>query len=276
MADNKGKTKAAILHELESIKGLLLEDDEIPILQETIADSEPGSSRPLPKHDLDELHDVFQALSHNIRNASGKIGAHVSAAPATRSPGLLDAFVQPTTKTPPVKIEPAGTQGSLFAEGRSGRQKPNDADQDYLDQATVDLLDESLDDDLSTGEFQPETEGKVKDTGFNQPLNYAVSKSITPPPRPALAKASGENPFLPQHIRARLHGNNPPPLFDPVAAEKPPITAASKTATEPIISRQQLIRDLVAAVLPQVEQELRQRLQALTDEQLQDMLNDQD
>ena len=276
MADNKGKTKAAILHELESIKGLLLEDDEIPILQETIADSGTGASRPLPKRDLDELHDVFQALSHNIRNASGKIGAHVSAAPATRSPGLLDAFVQPTTKTPPVKIEPAGTQGSLFAEGRSGRQKPNDADQDYLDQATVDLLDESLDDDLSTVEFQPETEGKVKDTGFNQPLNYAVSKSITPPPRPALAKASGENPFLPQHIRARLHGNNPPPLFDPVAAEKPPITAASKTATEPVISRQQLIRDLVAAVLPQVEQELRQRLQALTDEQLQDMLNDQD
>ena len=124
MADNKGKTKAAILHELESIKGLLLEDDEIPILQETIADSEPGSSRPLPKHDLDELHDVFQALSHNIRNASGKIGAHVSTAPATRSPGLLDAFVQPTTKTPPVKTEPAGTQGSLFAEGRSARHGP--------------------------------------------------------------------------------------------------------------------------------------------------------
>ena len=275
MADNKGKTKAAILHELESIKGLLLEDDEIPILQETIADSESMSSRPLPKRDLDELHDVFQALSHNIRNASGKIGAHVSTAPATRSPGLLDAFAQPITKTPPGKTEPAGTQGSLFAEGRSSRQKPNDADQDYLDQATVNLLDESQDDDVSAGEFQPETEGKVKDTGSNQPLNYAVSKSITTPPRPALAKASGENPFLPQHIRARLHGNNPPPLFDPATAEKPTLPANKPTA-EPRISRQQLIRDLVAAVLPQVEQELRQRLQTLTDDQLQDMLNDQD
>lgn len=274
MADNKGKTKAAILHELESIKGLLLEDDEIPILQETIVDSESVSNRPLPKRDLDELHDVFQALSHNIRNASEKIGVHVSTAPATRSPGLLDAFVQPTTKMPPVKTEPTGKQGSLFAEGRSNQQKPHDdADRDYLDQAIVDLTDELLD-DVSDGQLQPGVD-EIKNTGFNQPLNYAVSKSITPPPRPALAKASGENPFLPQHIRARLHGNNPPPLFEPATAEKPTLTT-NKSAAEPIISRQQLIRDLVAVVLPQVEQELRQRLHTLTDDQLQDMLNDRD
>ena len=137
----------------------------------------------------------------------------------------------------------------------------------------VDLTDELLD-DVSDGQLQPGVD-EIKNTGFNQPLNYAVSKSITPPPRPALAKASGENPFLPQHIRARLHGNNPPPLFEPATAEKPTLTT-NKSAAEPIISRQQLIRDLVAVVLPQVEQELRQRLHTLTDDQLQDMLNDRD
>ena len=36
MADNKTKTKAAMLIELESIKGLLKEEDDIPILQEVI------------------------------------------------------------------------------------------------------------------------------------------------------------------------------------------------------------------------------------------------
>ena len=139
--------------------------------------------------------------------------------------------------------------------------KFNDADQDYLDQATVDLTEEPNE--------------KWKDAAFDQPLNYAVNKSITPPPRPALAKASGENPFLPQHIRARLHGNNPPPLFDPATAEKPMAVKASKPAEDPF-NRQQLIREVTAAVMPQIEQELRQRLHALTDEQLQDLLNDPD
>ena len=36
MGDNKTKTKAAMLDELESIKDLLLEEDDIPILQEVI------------------------------------------------------------------------------------------------------------------------------------------------------------------------------------------------------------------------------------------------
>lgn len=263
MADNKGKTKAAILHELESIKGLLLEDDEIPILQETIADRAPGSDRPLPKRDLDELHDVFQALSHNIRNASGKIGAPTSPA---RPSGLLDALVHSQSKSVPTRPETTGQQASLFGDNKPGgsqlnENKFNDADQDYLDQATVDLTEEPNE--------------KWKDAAFDQPLNYAVNKSITPPPRPALAKASGENPFLPQHIRARLHGNNPPPLFDPATAEKPMTVKANKPTVEPF-NRQQLIREVMAAVMPQVEQELRQRLHALTDEQLQDLLNDPD
>ncbi|MGM8226276.1 hypothetical protein ACSV5M_06820 [Cellvibrio sp. ARAG 10.3] len=272
MADNKGKTKAAILHELESIKGLLLEDDEIPILQETIADRAPGSDRPLPKRDLDELHDVFQALSHNIRNAAGKIGAPT---PPARPSGLLDALVHPQNRTSPIKPEATGKQASLFGDTRPGDSQLNDkkfsdskpdktasdADEDYLDQATVDPTEEPNE--------------KWKEAAFDQPLNYAVNKSITPPPRPALAKASGENPFLPQHIRARLHGNNPPPLFDPATAEKPMAVKASKPAEEPF-NRQQLIREVTAAVMPQIEQELRQRLHALTDEQLQDLLNDPD
>ena len=282
MADNKGKTKAAILHELESIKGLLLEDDEIPILQETIADRAPGSDRPLPKRDLDELHDVFQALSHNIRNAAGKIGAPTS---PEQPSGLLDALVHPQNKTSLTKPEATGKQASLFGDTRPGDSQLNDkkfsdkkfsdkkfsdskpdkttidADQDYLDQTTVDPTEEPNE--------------KWKEAAFDQPLNYAVNKSITPPPRPALAKASGENPFLPQHIRARLHGNNPPPLFDPATAEKPMAVKASKPAEEPF-NRQQLIREVTAAVMPQIEQELRQRLHALTDEQLQDLLNDAD
>ena len=243
MADNKGKTKAAILHELESIKGLLLEDDEIPILQEAIVDDEHEFDPPLPKRDLDELHDVFQALSTNIESKP--------------EPASTAAAVRDPETSPPSRTEAAGKQGSLFGESRS----ETDAGTRTFATSTA----RNSNDDAA---------GVKRDArGLNRPLNYAVNKPITPP-RPTLAKASGENPFLPQHIRARLHGNNPPPLFDEFA-EKTPASVTSKPTSESV-NRQQLIHEVVAAVLPDVEEELRQRLQALTDEQLQQFLEDRE
>ncbi|RZA01563.1 MAG: hypothetical protein EOO68_10300, partial [Moraxellaceae bacterium] len=44
MVDTKIKTKAAMLNELESIKGLLLEEDDIPILQEVIEQQTQSST----------------------------------------------------------------------------------------------------------------------------------------------------------------------------------------------------------------------------------------
>lgn len=269
MTDNKGKTKATILHELESIKGLLLEDDEIPILQEAISD-EPAFERPLPKRDLDELHDVFQALSQNIRTASDKIGAP-STTPSFRSPGATGAFTQEFEKSRLAKADTDEKQGSLFSETRPDRETSAVQLNDYHDEISLDLADDEASTDSAT-----DAAGEAKKQAHeqnSQPLNYAVSKSITPPPRPAaLAKASGENPFLPQHIRARLHGNNPPPLFSS-NRDKGPAPTVNKPVGE-ALSRQQLIREVVAAVLPEVEQELRQRLQTLTDEQLEELLND--
>src|SRR5690606_21897352 len=95
--------------------------------------------------------------------------------------------------------------------------------------------------------------------------------------RPALAKASGENPFLPQHIRARLHGNNPPPLFD-FSISKNLSLSNTNTATE-IKSesksensmRQLLIQKVIASVLPQLEQELRIRLEEMSEQELEQM-----
>src|SRR5690606_2313308 len=186
MADNKGKTKAAILHELESIKGLLLEDDEIPILQEAIADEEHEFDPPLPKRDLDELHDVFQALSTNIESKP--------------EPASTAAAVRDPETSPPSRTEAAGKQGSVFGERRSEAQAGTRAF------AT------------STARTSKEDAGGVQRAarGLPRPLNYAVNTPATPP-RPTLAKASSENPLSPQHIRARLHGNNPPPLFDEFA-----------------------------------------------------------
>jgi hypothetical protein len=163
MPQNPQKTKGEILSELESIKDLLIEEDDIPILQ--------------------EVHLVDR-----------KITDHAS---------ITD---YPTTKMP------GGTQTSIF---------------DELDEIPV-ITDITSD---------------------------ASQHRSTP-------KALGENPFLPQHIRARLHGNNPPPIFDFSA------TSTATKSTGKIETRHDLINELLKKFLPQIEQELRLKLLTMTEDEL--------
>src|SRR5690625_828651 len=60
---DKRKTKTVILRELEAIKGLL-DDDEIPLLQEVInsAEEETGSEQTLDGDDLAELQQAYRDL----------------------------------------------------------------------------------------------------------------------------------------------------------------------------------------------------------------------
>ena len=170
MAD-KHKTKAEILQELESIKGLLLEEDQIPILQ----DMETYEWHPEP--------------------AAKPAAAPLSSIQETKKPGFA-------ANLPPLHSSP-------------------------------------------------------------QTAN---------PTRP-LAKASGENPFLPQHIRARLHGNNPPPLFEYETAKK--IISATKNIAHKVNKpRQHLVDEVIQALVPQIESELRQKLFAMSVEELEQLLNE--
>lgn len=159
MPQNPQKTKGEILSELESIKDLLIEEDDIPILQEVHLHSE-----------------------HSL---------------PTKSPTRV----------------PGGTQTSLF--------------------------------DELTSDIPTITELAHTDTDLRN-----------------IPKAMGENPFLPQHIRARLHGNNPPPVFDLSAA-----TSTTKS-TGKIETRQDLINELMKKILPQIEQELRLKLLTMTEDEL--------
>ncbi len=217
--DKKVKTKAAMLQELESIKGLLVEEDAIPILQEVI-EPPATSTPPLQAEQLHQLKDQFQALQRDMDDAPR----------AQTSASLLDAFTRASqipakSPAPAVSPEPAAqpssparSQASLFAE--------------------------------------------TDEQGNAFEANHTPERS-----RPALAKASGENPFLPQHIRARLHGNNPPPVFD----LKRPDT--SRAPVKEPRSRQELIDSLMESMLPRMEEELRQRLEKLSREALQDMMS---
>lgn len=157
MPQNPQKTKGEILSELESIKDLLIEEDDIPILQEV------------------DLHS-----EHSLPPKS------------------------PTSA-------PGGTQTSIFDE--------------LLDVPTI-------------TEIHTDTQSQR-----------------------SIPKALGENPFLPQHIRARLHGNNPPPVFDFSA------TATTKTSGK-IETRHDIINEIVKKFLPKIEQELRLKLLTMTEDEL--------
>lgn len=245
MADQqKGKNRAAILQELESIKGLLVDEEDIPVLQEVIdnAEAQLEGDETLDDDELQELQQAYRDLLQAQETVADKPAA------GTETPGL-----EPSESEAPVSTE---VQTSLFD------------------------IDPSL----------PENEAGA-------PFDDAPDKSPEPEPeialppepetrsstarRPGVTKATGENPFLPAHIRARLHGNRPPPLFEPLtpapipkpqAEPSQPVSEASKiSAPETRVKRALLTDELVTEFLPQIETALRERLQAMTEEQLQQL-----
>lgn len=204
MVDNNNKTKTAMLTELESIKGLLQEEDDIPILQEVI-DADPAA---------------------NLSQRS------LGAAPAAR------AITE--------------QQQDFFAPPSSGDN-------------SADLLASLNDLEAKTAVI---TAGKAH-------------AEAAKPARPSLAKATGENPFLPEHIRARLHGNNPPPLFAAEAAKK--IARSSRPTTQlgsfsmrsqpehSHSAQQDIIDSIIARIMPELELELRERLELMSREMLDEL-----
>src|SRR5690554_5500385 len=319
MADNKVKTKTAILQELESIKGLLFEQDDIPILQEIIDEngeltlSIPDAVNPnalnqetLDQEDLDALHEAFQTLKHTIVKAAENSSTPDDASPHSQNP-TLEAQQAPLfdDKADDDELDELNDEAGAGPEPEPDEASVNqqksadDQDPDLIDTDAEELHEPELtfalnhEDALPT---QPDSPAAPSPYSSHEPTNNsieeplpfygnsqddeAINKSASNFGKPQSSrsntgkpKASGENPFLPQHIRARLHGNNPPPLFDTTSVPTPRSRSTSlfKTEAGHSSARQDLIRELVDKVMPQIEQDLRQRLQLMTDEELQKM-----
>ncbi len=221
MNDNKKKTRSELLRELESIKGLLGEEQDIPILQEIFApEPEPagttGESRSpadsLKREELAALKSAYQSLladaEHFAESDDGDIGSETLSAPSRPSTNhAANPRPAPSQTTGSAsKVLPG--QQSLFGSDREKQQ--------------------------------------------------------------ALLSSYGENPFLPQHIRARLRGNRPEASDTQNAS-----TASQQTApgTTPQ-SRDTLINDLVQQVMPQLEQRLRDQLQRMSADEIKALLKE--
>ncbi|WP_331343880.1 hypothetical protein [Cellvibrio sp. UBA7661] len=213
---NTHKTKAEILQELESIKGLLLEEDDIPILQELEADEWPVEAQP---------------QENPFAPSSLSFTQHESVLPG---------------------------QGSLF---------------DNTDAAIKTTASTAAQSHHSHQEQSNHPEQKRHGFASHLHPQHHHTKPAQNTTTKPLAKASGENPFLPQHIRERLHGNNPPPLFEYETAKKI-ISATKNIAHKTNKPRQHLIDEVITAMMPQIESELRHRLFAMSVEDLEKLLNE--
>ncbi|MEN0036484.1 MAG: hypothetical protein AAGC78_05430 [Cellvibrio sp.] len=228
---NTNKTKAEILQELESIKGLLLEEDDIPILQDMEDEDEI----------LDEEFDSEPPILFS---------RHESVLPGQ---GSLFDELNPL-KIPTISAERITPEGHTPAVTSIAQQ---------LQQTISAAQDEHVNTPSS-----PDT----KKPGFVSHLTNN-SHVATHQPQRNLAKASGENPFLPQHIRERLHGNNPPPLFEYETAKKI-ISSTKNIANKTNRPRQYLVEAVMLSMMPQLERELRNHLFAMSVEDLEKLLNE--
>lgn len=226
------KTKAAMLNELESIKGLLLEEDDIPILQEVIeqqAEPTPTVSEAIVQHPETHMTAQNNALQNN---------------------------------TSPNNAAPAKTifeeQQDFFHSASNSNLSDHRAATFEREHSNSELLDTLSELEKHTAEV---TAGKLaRDTN-----KHSFE-------RPNLAKATGENPFLPEHIRARLHGNNPPPLFANITARKISTTSVPSrqlgntftvASTAKSNHQHDIIESIIEKMMPEIEKELRARLELM-------------
>lgn len=277
MAETTTKTKAAMLLELESIKGLLLEEDDIPILQE-VEESEGFSSESFDidtshTDDLDLDAEDFKAAElyeeDFDENALDEELIHPQSSTFSSSTFEPQPLIKNSHHS--VENETAKPVTRLIVEEQQDFfDSPSPANS--LKSETQQIASEK--DLLNTIDELEKHTAEVAASKFSQDLHKTSA-------RPSLAKATGENPFLPAHIRSRLHGNNPPPLFAQETAKK----IASSSIPSRLLGntfgatqinkttglRNAIIDSLVEKFMPDIEKELRDKLQTLTKEQLEEL-----
>lgn len=226
------KTKAELLRELQSIQSLLdeqgsdglpdLDDEDIPILDEFI---EPDDDHSHPLAADDEKDETLDALNAAYAALTGDIDAHSALEKDNRN--------EEATEPPQKSLHAQETTAS--ADAPSDAQQAIEAPAHALLNAEPSADEPEDRDDPGAHEDQLGRHGSVaphsdpaapaplpgQQSLFDGPAKPSHHSSISP--RPAqVTKASGENPFLPQHIRERLRGNQPLPKGEFIQPATPP------------------------------------------------------
>lgn len=140
-------------------------------------------------------------------------------------------------------------------------EQPKDPKTDLLDEleSIKHLLE---DDDIPL--LQEVIDDIESSPAFSEPHSGARRAPVT--------RASGENPFLPKHIRERLKSYQQAAL--PLEPEPPTPTPPAQTASAQSPNRAELVNNVIKALQPDIEKRLRQQLAGLSVEELRGLLGD--
>lgn len=235
-----------MLIELESIKDLLVEQDDIPILQEVI---------------VSQSALTFEESSEE-ENSSAEEIQEVFLLEVEATPEDIDLALNP-------------------ASANLNSEKQEQEIKEYKTEQQQDFFGLSVFGDISTPSATQYTD--IKASQISDSMKTSASSAIKSASlETTQAKSTGQNPFLPEHIRARLHGNNPPPTFTLENTYKnkktTPFTRSSNSYTHSSSTKkinshqQQLIDEVINSLLPEIERELRGRLEAMSKTALEELL----
>ncbi|MFV8782202.1 hypothetical protein ACNKU7_07240 [Microbulbifer sp. SA54] len=265
----RGQHPSELLNELSSLRELLGSDQEadIPLLDQVAEPSpispppkpRPTFQRPLEEADLPILfspidEEPVDDFSLELSDADRELLRPLQTLPRGSALAVAGA-----TQPEPVKAE----------------TRPVDANQEPAEENVEPRSAKPT----SREEFQPGLFDAPKKTE-SHPVEPKTVETEPEKPAPAVI-ATGENPFLPPHIRARLTGGrvprseeqvNPTPAPQEVQPELPeqqlqaPQASAAPASTTRVSNRERLIEQLVAEQLHELERQLRANITAMVDE----------
>lgn len=264
----RGQPPSELLNELSSLRELLGSDQEadIPLLDQV---AEPGAApvdppparpaaiqRPLEEADLPILfspidEEPVEDYSFELSDADRELLRPLQALPRGDEPAAAGA-PQPE---------------SIAAEAPRAAADVKPAEKYVQPETAKPAVREEFQPGLFDGPKKPATESKR--------VEPKAIEAEPAKPAPAVI-ATGENPFLPPHIRARLTGGRIPKSeqeqapaeqeAQPEAPETLPQASPAPAAAPKLSNREILIEQLVAEQLHELERQLRANITAMVDE----------
>lgn len=259
MADKKRETKKVLLGELESIQDLLFDPDNIPVLDDSV---------PVLDDSLEEL----PMLTEAVDESASTLQTETEHAADTPLPKPTSDYGVAYTDTL-AEDNPEDKTAARVNEENLNRYKNSRSGHTEHSIPALSLSDNSAT-DTQQNLFSASVDTENSTTSQNADPDQTSTKNTlnTPQPKtesvPDSATAMTENPFLPKHIRERLHTTKT--LIEQIKEDpghfihNPQETTGKQVNTG--ITDQDVtavVDEIIKEYMPKIETRLRQRLTTL-------------
>ena len=257
-----------------------LEEADLPILFSPIDEELTEEYAPM-------LSDADRELLRPLQDLPRAQASHVEKAPAVVEEQKAEALpakqAEPAEEFQPGLFDaPRAPQPAPAEQESTSTREPEPPAAAQPQKAAAQVLtgEKVTSEKISTEKAPSESVQTAKTPVDKAPINK-IPAEIAKKHQPILARATSENPFLPPHIRARLTGGRvPKPELElelkpaKIAPEpQPEVEETRKAEADPVADpkkapdvREQLIEQLMAEQLPELERQLRANITALVDE----------